>query len=584
MKPDRMPGTQIESRHTIAGWRSMLMPLLLWTMVGLLLGALLGWAVGGARPSSFHAEAAISILPETSITSLALGEQRGAQDVTAFVQSELIVLNGRALTSQVQERLGLQDPPDVSSSQVGLTYVVIVAAEAESSAAAINVVSTLVDVYTAQRRGALAADLERAAVSVTGELDQLRGSLQSPALASVDTEGPPNQVIALQEEYGRLLAVNSALNLARGQLDRAVTIVQPPTIVSGSLLPTSAGFAIGGGLLGALGGLGAFQLRRRSGDRLRDPEDLARLGVPVLLPALSCARGRDLATAVAQVASEARLIAARVDSGVGPEPQEVVLFATSPGAGTSFVAAALATRLAERGPVLLVRLADLLTTPVGRTSSGLVNEKPGLLQLPAGRLTPALIESVIRPSKLGGVSVLTRGHGRGGASPLATLLDDGLLDAVTGCGRRVVVDAPALQQSAVAVELARRAGGGVLVVGRNRSRTLDVVLAQDIFATQNVRLIGVVFTSPRQRIRHADRLVHSAKTRQPRSWLTSAASGVPRPAVPGSQTRESSTPEAAAATSQVVTVASAPLPMTDPAEIPSGGLDAFANNRGQPNP
>lgn len=471
--------------------------LVVWCAIGLLLGGALGFALGNSRPRTAHAEAIIAILPEASVANAALGQPDG-QDATAFIQSELIVLNGRQLGAAVGKNLKLVGPPNVNASQFGLTYDVRVNATANSDAAATAVLTNLVSSYAAQRRGALTADIDRASETVGAQIDSVRQSLASSSLAGPRTAtGPTTTIAALQEEYGRLLAVNSALAGARGQLARAVTVVQPAAAVSAGL-GAGTTYGVAGALLGVLAALAVLLLVRRSSTRILDVGELTDLGVPVLLPTLPPDRGGSIATAVNAAQREAQLLSARLVAGDEEHPA-LVLFGATDGAATGFTAVALAARLAERGPVLLLLTADLYGARTG-ARLGLSPEASGLSDLRPQDLSGAALlefsENTFAPDLL---AVGAGQRGRQG-STLDVLVRAGLLDAALDSGATVVIDAPPLEASSATVELARQAGGAVLVVARDRARDRDVLTTRDILAAQDVPLTGALVTHSHRRV------------------------------------------------------------------------------------
>lgn len=489
---------QFGLRERIGAGRSPLRLLgpVVWAVVGVLVGAALGALLGSTREAVFRAETVFSVLPEAQISSQALGGASGGQDATAFIQSELVVLNGPERQAEVQRELGLDSSPAFSSSQVGLTFVIRVSGEGASPEEAVAVVAAVADGYAEERRASLGADLERASASVNAQLEQLSQTLLSPQFAPSTVGAEPTQVVALREEYGRLLSVSSGLSLATGQLERAVSTLQPPAVTSSDALSPTLLFALGGALLGALVASGARLAFGRSSGRLQDSADLEGLGVPVLLPALPAVPTADLPGAVLRVAREARLLAARTVPAGGRERTALVLFGTTSEASSGFVAAALAGRLAERGPVLLVLAGDVVR-PGTHVRLGLPEQVDGLLDLPAGPVVAEALRALAVPSALPGVNVLARGRADVRPESLQELIDDGLIEAAEDTGWTVVVDAPPLDRSLAAVDLSRRAGGGVLVVGRGRSRARDVLAARDILQAQSVALVGVVLAASR---------------------------------------------------------------------------------------
>lgn len=469
-----------------------LRPLLLWCTVGLVLGAALGYLVGGSRPGSDQAEASISILPAPTVTTTSVGGTGGDQDATAFIQSELLVLNGRSLKTAVQADLELSDYPDITSSQVGLTYNVSLVATAPSDERAIELLGSTIDTYAARRKQALTTDIDRAVKSVNVQLDTVRTSLATPALRPSTDAGNNQltQVVALQEEYGRLLAINSALGLARGQVARAVTTVEPPALAAPGLA-SSVIFAVAGGLFGALAGLGSLLLVRRSSTRVRAADDLFELGLPVLLPALPRDPFTVAGAASGAVSTRARLLSARLVTAAG-DARAVVLFGAVESPASGFAATAVAASLAERGPVLLVLASDVINSRTSRRFT-LPGSSSGLATLPPGLVRPEDLRAACLRSDIPGLLVLPAGR-PGSRRSLERLVGNGLLEAALQTTPTVVVEAPPLSTSSATLELARRAAGGVLVVAQDRVRTDDVVAVRDIFAAQDIPLNGALLT------------------------------------------------------------------------------------------
>ena len=102
-------------------WRTVLAVL----VAGLVLGAALGAAAAGLSAKTYQASTALSVLPDPTLTTSSQSDSSTVtQDATAFIQSELVVLNGSDVSSSVRKRLGLSAKPDVVSTQVGQSYVV----------------------------------------------------------------------------------------------------------------------------------------------------------------------------------------------------------------------------------------------------------------------------------------------------------------------------------------------------------------------------------------------------------------------------------------------------------------------------
>lgn len=451
-------------------------------LVGLVVGALLGVLVGVTRPATGSASAVLSIQPVQPLSAVSIGPT-GTQDATTFIQGELIVLNGGDLRSRVQSSLGLAALPRTTASQIGGTYAVTLTAQAKTPRQAVQSVKALADTYTAERQARLQDEVTQALASVSTQLDSLREALALPALQPAVNGTVNLQAQGLQTELGRLLAVNSSLTLSRGQLGRAVAVLQTPEAAGEGQLPPAVRYGLAGSLLGALAGLGVLLLRRRLVAARPDASELTGLGVPVLLPELTAGgREGEPLTRVRAAAAPARLLGARL-LGSRDGKRALVLFGATRSIDTTFPAAALALQLADRGPVLLLQAADVVDGDSG--------DGPGLLDLLDRQLDASALLQLARTTPLPGVEVVRRGTGSGGPEALARLVDAGLLDAAVATGRTVVVDAPALDTSTAVLDLARRAGGVAVVAGRGTTRG-ELLAVVDVFAADGVQLTGVV--------------------------------------------------------------------------------------------
>ena len=448
-------------------------------LVGAVLGAAAGLAYASSLPPLVRANAVMSVASSSPVVE---GIPAAVDDSTALVQGELIVLNGKGVRDEVRERLGSQAPPSYSAAQVGSGTLIEVGTEGRTTAQALLVLDQVLAVYSEDRQARLQAEIDRAAAIVDDELARLEQRIAEEPLGAE----------ALQAEYGRLLQVRSGLFRAAANVDGAVAVVQPPAAVSGGLSSTSR-FAGLGLLIGALLGVGVASVANRARRGVRGPEDLLDTGIPVLHPEILPHDGsvHDY-TGDGDHASAVRLLVGQL---VRPgEGASLVLFGAADGGGTSHTAAAAAACLSERSDVLLVLAADVVQGKDGTAASelGVVAASSGLVSLPVDRLTPEAVLEAATPSVLPGVAVLTRGPGEAPATLLARLVGAGLLEACLKTGRTVVVDAPALTASTTTVDLAGRAGGAVLVVGRGAASRRDIDTVRQLFERQEIPLLGAV--------------------------------------------------------------------------------------------
>ncbi len=469
-------------------WR----PLVAIAIIGLLIGGVLGGLYGASRPKTYHATASYSVLPDSTINSDP-SSTTPVEDATSFIQGQLVVLNGDQLITQVQKRLGLLAKPTVSSVQLGDSYVVQVSATASTAVEAQNVATAVGAIYGQQRIQTFTTSINAQITSITAQLTSVAAELN----AEKSQVSPA--VTALQSEYQRLLSVNSSLKLALPQANTLVSTLSPAS-VSAQSLSASTKYGIGGALAGAILALALLVVLRRSIPRVRTLNDISGMGIPVLLPvmprrAFGQWRGRG-----AWRSPEGRLLAARlVERGPGPHEPLIVVGPTS-GLGTSYVAASLAIGLVERGPVLLILAAEPIRTAhraLGRRS------RDGSRSAPAN--TPEKVIELAAPTEIVGVwslpgSALVPDVGASAMSR-SMLLNEVLVHA-TSAGWVVVVDAPALNESDLALDCGGAGRVTTLVVGRGRSRPGEVLSSVELFDAHGIPFAGTILNGvPRRRRR-----------------------------------------------------------------------------------
>lgn len=463
---------------------------LLFMLMGGLIGATAGVGFASTQPAGERADAVISVAPSTVVFEDASSED---VDTTALVQSELIILSGPVLRADVQRRLGAAQPVSYSARQVGSSTIVDLDAEAATRAEAVALVSAVVDAYAADRQTRLRGEIDRAAAVVDQELSRLERAIAEQSLGAA----------ALQQEYGRLLAVRSGLFRATANVEQAVTVIQPPIPAGSGVGPQGRWGAIGA-VLGALAGLALLMLVNRTTRGIRDHKDLADALVPVLQPEVPWHTGllEEFAGHSPSAASMRLLVGQLTRPGDG---RPLVLFGATADVGTSMAAAATAVCLSERSDVLLVLAADLLegSTSGTATELGVARTRVGLSTLPDRALTADDVLAASTASTVPGLDVLAVGPGADGPDVLRRLSLSGLVAACAATGRQVVVDAPALADSSLTVDLAHQAGGAALVVGAHVTTRTEVETVRQTFLRQGIRLLGAVISRPSRETRRS---------------------------------------------------------------------------------
>ena len=311
-----MTSTVIEPRQVDSGrvdeggrqWPIVLAVLI----IGLVIGGLVGGVYGATRPTSYEASTALSVQPDPTIDVTSQNSNQNSTptlDASAYIQSQLVIINGAQLADRVRDAENLPSRPDVTATQVGQTYVVDITASAASKSRAAAIARETGTQYIAERSSLLRAEIKSLLTSTSQQLKGVAASLTAQRSRSTTSPLTPSQT-ALQTEYERLLSVRSTLNAVSAQASQVVTVVSPARATDSSLSSTEKDL-LGGAVIGAILALIVFLTLRRTVHRVRSVADLAALDVPVILPvqpkrSLRQARKREF-----WKSPQARLLAAR---------------------------------------------------------------------------------------------------------------------------------------------------------------------------------------------------------------------------------------------------------------------------------
>lgn len=473
---------QIDSGRVDDGYRQW-PRLLLTLLIGLLVGALVGGLYGASRPATHEASTALSVQPDPTIDITSQNNNQNSTptlDATAYIQSQLVILNGRQLVDQVQTALSLPAKPTVTATQVGQTYVVEIVADAASEKRAAAIARETGARYIAIRTGQLRTEVNGLLTSTNQQLTGVSKSLAASQRGRSTTAALTPSQTALQTEYERLLSVRSTLNALLQQSNRVVTVVSPARATSAALSETVKD-TLGGALLGAVLALVIFFIARRSRHRVRSLADLAALDVPVVLPVLPKPTLSQLRRGDVRTGTETRVLAARLIAEAGVERRPLVFVGTDSGAGTTSVAESVAAALGSTGPVLLVRAGDESSVDAWAT-------------VDVDSSVPAPTHAGVVRSTIPGVWLPGDTGIDAGSSPGHRLVQ--LLDEAALLGWQVVVDAGSVSTSDVATRCARAGAALVLVVDRGRATPSAVLSATELFEATGSSMIGAVLNDP----------------------------------------------------------------------------------------
>ncbi len=470
------------------------------TLLGLVGGATLGSVA--LRPA-YESAAQVLVHPITADTSK---PSEPTSPAAMGTERRFFFADGVAIL--VQQRTGWQESPvelrrPLRVSIQGGTQTMMVRYRADNPARAQLGAQLFAESYLAYRGNLAAAtrdgsrhSLETALRGVSDRMAGLRATLAST------TAGAQAASDALQEE--------AAPYQARLAEVAAVTPHAVGAVVSRATLPTSPAGAepLAAGGVGALVGLLAAgaslaRLRGATDRRIRGRSDLeAELGAPVLGAVPRTRREGQAETALVTLAvpdgpaSEAyRGVRARIMAMADRWGLKTLLVAgTTPGSGTTAIAANLAVSMAATGKRVALVSADLRSPDLHRYF-GVGNDR-GLSNVLAGELAPR--DVVHEPPGIDTLQVLPAGP------PLAEptdLLESGpmrvVLEERSEVADFVVVEAPAALEASEALTLAPMVDGIVVVADARHATREELAEVGEQFRLVGGNVVGAVLCNVR---------------------------------------------------------------------------------------
>jgi Mrp family chromosome partitioning ATPase len=256
-----------------------------------------------------------------------------------------------------------------------------------------------------------------------------------------------------------------AANLEPGGPSATITVAQPPqTTRDPSPLPRNLVLAL---VLGFVAGLGAIALREATRLVLREPGDLARLGVPLL----GRARGEP---------DDYR----RIRHRLRPTPTSLLITSPGPDEGAEAAVRGLASAFAETGCRVVILDADL--------RSGRDSQYPGLTGLLAGGKSLA---QVLRVMPGGAVQLVPAGQPP--ADPGQALAAPALAAVILALTSRfdlVLVNGPPVRGSADAIVLSALTDGVLVTAEPGRTRIGDARRAVEALRDGGARITGAILS------------------------------------------------------------------------------------------
>lgn len=464
---------------------------------GALVGALLLGAGGAAlattadRPVSAEALVQSYADPDTVENPLTgtVGGDAAARNAT-YLETELVYLNGTDLADQVAATLGVPTSDvDVEAVRVGESNVINITSTAPDQAAALAQAQTAADVYITGRQQRLTDRINSVLNTVLSQItanEQAIAALPDPPTVGFDSN--EQQRAALSQQNVDLLNARDTLQRAAADASQiAGQIQQADVLPSGAVSDTVLTIAAAV-LLGAL--LGAVLTPVVSGlrGRVRDDQDVANLGVPVLSPDLPSASQPRRSTALHRAVQlqALQLPAGPVNGG------SLAIVAATPGVGATFTAVAHALHSARRGRTVLVTSdGDAVADAVGG-----LHDRVDLTFTPADPAADLVVVRGLWGTSIPELLVLVLGETSTDhvtdARSIDDLLPEGFVPTATAAGWSVVVDAPPLDSSDEGVRAARQSSETLVVAAIGTSRVVDVDRAVQILHAAGTTPAGVL--------------------------------------------------------------------------------------------
>lgn len=287
--------------------------LLLYGVIGVCIGALIGGGAFAVMPTDTTATAFLRLRNPADLAALATGASQVTPDNQSntgnFVAGEIAYLSGEGFAQAVGNKLALDEPPELNIAQANESTVVTISASSSERDDAIREVQTAIDLYREQ----LAQRVDAQIRTILPTLTQWQQN---------DITDP----MRMQE----LQRIRESVEL-QGAQSSDLLVMQPPTPNH----PASQQWLMGA-LLGALvGGAGAVAvplLRRRRSGRAAMVQTLTDDVDAIAVPAV------DLTASDRGVA---RTLAAQLGPAAGP--RVVVVAGASAASGTAAVTSLLAS-------------------------------------------------------------------------------------------------------------------------------------------------------------------------------------------------------------------------------------------------
>lgn len=352
------------------------------------------------------------------------------------------------------------------------------------------------------------AVLEKAKSRINQQIADLPNTQQEVIRLTRDVE-------TNQTTYTQLLAKQQELNIMKASTQGNVWIVDYADVPEKPVAPRKAVITLLAAMTAGVLAAGWFLLRSALRHGITKPEEIEAMGMDVaaIIPLSKAQSKRDalhrklkslsgkrtnylLGVEAPTDAAVEALRALRTNiyfSMIDAQNNILMITGTSPNVGKSFVAANLATVMAQSGKKVLLIDADMRKGYLNELFA--VDSEKGLSDILEGRLSPG---QAVQETEIPNLSFI--GHGPLPENPSELLLDGRLATLLSRARQRydyVVIDTPPVLSVTDANIVGQQAGTTLLVARYNATSARELDISANRLAQSNIKVSGVILNGMR---------------------------------------------------------------------------------------